>query len=73
MNTQLTQISSILTETMKDIKSKKIGPVTGNSISRTAHQAIKAAVADRELSIRESKQDNISKHIELQYAKLNKK
>lgn len=73
MKTQLTQITEILTDTIKDIKSKKIDSATGNSISRTAQQAIKAAVMDRELSIRENKQDNISRHIELQYAKLDNK
>ena len=73
MKTQLNQITEVLLDTMKDIKSKKLNYTTGNSISRTASQAIKAAVIDRELSIRESKQENISKHIELQYAKLEKK
>lgn len=73
MKTQLNQITEILLSTMQDTKSKKIGPVTGNSISRTACQAIKAAVMDRELAIKESKQENISKHIELQYSKLDKK
>lgn len=72
MKPQLNLITEILIDTMQDIKSKKIVYNVGNSINRTAQQAIKAIVIDRELSIREKKQDNISKHIELQYAKLNK-
>lgn len=73
MKSQLNQITDILLGTMQDIKSKKINHITGNSINRTAQQAIKATVVNRELSIREKKQDNVSKHIELQYAKLDKK
>lgn len=73
MKSQLNQITEVLLGTMQDIKSKKINHITGNSISRTAQQAIKATVIDRELSIREKKQDNVYKHIELQYAKLDKK
>jgi len=73
MNTQLNEINEILIDTMKDVKSEKSVYSLGNSVSRLACQAIKAIVIDRELSIRERKQDNISKHIELQYAKLDRK
>lgn len=73
MKTELNQITTILLDTMKDLKTGNINFNVGNSINKTASQAIKAAVIDRELSIRESKQNNISKHIELQYSKLKNK
>jgi hypothetical protein len=73
MKTELNQITTILLDTMKDLKTGNISFNVGNSINRTASQAIRASIVDRELSIRESKQKNISKHIELQYAKLKNK
>ena len=72
MKTQLAQITDVLLDTMKDVKSKKITSYVGNTISRTASQAIKATVIDRQLSIRERTQDNVAEHIKLQYKKLDK-